>query len=137
MYCTLSPCYLCLKIIASAGIKEVYYETAYESKYELTKKGKLTKKSELTRARDHFWENAAVEAGIKVKQIEILDVVARKQVEDKGEKGCYKKEGQVARAAFEGEEDLTRREPIDDGQDRRQVRALDESLNVCLRLQRL
>jgi len=32
MYCTLSPCYVCLKMIAGAGIYKVYYELSYESK---------------------------------------------------------------------------------------------------------
>ncbi len=32
IYCTLQPCYLCLKQIASVGIRKVYFETKYESK---------------------------------------------------------------------------------------------------------
>ena len=35
--------------------------------------------------------------------------------------------------ALEGEEDLTRREPIDEGEDRGQIRPRDESFSVCLR----
>lgn len=31
MYCTLSPCYVCLKMIAGVGITKVYYELSYES----------------------------------------------------------------------------------------------------------
>ncbi|WP_038041945.1 deoxycytidylate deaminase [Thermodesulfobacterium hveragerdense] len=51
LYCTLAPCYVCLKLIASAGIKEVYYEYDYESRdFE----------------RDLFWKEAIKEAGIKV-----------------------------------------------------------------------
>lgn len=31
IYCTLEPCYVCLKSIISSGITEIYYELAYES----------------------------------------------------------------------------------------------------------
>ncbi len=57
LYCTLAPCYVCLKLIASAGIKEVYYEYDYESRdFE----------------RDTFWKEAIKEAGLKVfKQITV------------------------------------------------------------------
>ncbi|MDF2953675.1 MAG: Deoxycytidylate deaminase [Thermodesulfobacterium sp.] len=59
IYCTLAPCYVCLKLLASAGIKEVYYEYDYESRdFE----------------RDEFWKNAIKEAGIKVfKQIRVSE----------------------------------------------------------------
>nr|WP_269451057.1 dCMP deaminase family protein [Thermodesulfatator autotrophicus] len=50
LYCTLAPCYVCLKLIASAGIKEVYYEHDYGSRdFE----------------RDQFWKEAIKEAGLK------------------------------------------------------------------------
>jgi len=57
IYCTLAPCYVCLKLIASAGIKEIYYEYDYESRdFE----------------RDKFWKSAIEEAGIRVfKQIKV------------------------------------------------------------------
>ena len=57
LYCTLAPCYVCLKLIASAGIKEVYYEYDYESRdFE----------------RDAFWKEAIKEAGLRVfKQITV------------------------------------------------------------------
>lgn len=53
LYCTLAPCYVCLKLIASAGIKEVYYEYDYESR---------------DFARDAFWKEAIKEAGLRVFQ---------------------------------------------------------------------
>ena len=31
IYCTLAPCYVCLKNIASVGIKKIFYELPYES----------------------------------------------------------------------------------------------------------
>lgn len=31
IYCTLAPCYVCLKNIASVGIKKVFYELPYQS----------------------------------------------------------------------------------------------------------
>jgi len=34
IYCTLAPCYVCLKSIASVGIKKVYFEIPYQSKDE-------------------------------------------------------------------------------------------------------
>ncbi|MFN3407010.1 MAG: deoxycytidylate deaminase [Caldimicrobium sp.] len=50
IYCTLAPCYVCLKLIASAGIKEVYYEYDYESRdFE----------------RDSFWREAIKEARLR------------------------------------------------------------------------
>ncbi len=57
LYCTLAPCYVCLKLIASAGIKEVYYEYDYGSRdFE----------------RDQFWQEAIREAGLRVfKQIKV------------------------------------------------------------------
>ncbi|MFN4131444.1 MAG: deoxycytidylate deaminase [Caldimicrobium sp.] len=59
IYCTLAPCYVCLKLIASAGIKEVYYEYDYESRdFE----------------RDNFWKEAIKEAGLRVfKQITVSE----------------------------------------------------------------
>ncbi len=59
IYCTLAPCYVCLKLIASAGIKEVYYEYDYESRdFE----------------RDEFWRRAIEEAGLRVfKQITVSE----------------------------------------------------------------
>ena len=40
IYCTLEPCYVCLKSIVSAGISEIYYELAYDS---------------LNKERDSYW----------------------------------------------------------------------------------
>ncbi len=59
IYCTLAPCYVCLKLIASAGIKEVYYEYDYESRdFE----------------RDAFWKEAIKEARLKVfKQVKVSE----------------------------------------------------------------
>jgi dCMP deaminase len=53
LYVTLQPCFVCLKLLASAQIKRVYFELAYESMDE---------------ARDAFWEKAVKEAGIEVFQ---------------------------------------------------------------------
>ncbi|BAU22411.1 CMP deaminase [Caldimicrobium thiodismutans] len=59
LYCTLAPCYVCLKLIASAGIKEVYYEYDYESRdFE----------------RDNFWREAINEAGLRVfKEVKVSE----------------------------------------------------------------
>ncbi|MHC1745439.1 MAG: cytidine/deoxycytidylate deaminase family protein [Syntrophobacteraceae bacterium] len=49
LYTTLAPCYICLKLIATARIRAVYYEHLYESS---------------TPERDKFWRDAVREAGI-------------------------------------------------------------------------
>lgn len=51
LYTTLAPCYVCLKLIAMASIKAIYYEQPYES---------------LDPKRDKFWREAVMEAGIEV-----------------------------------------------------------------------
>lgn len=56
MYCTLQPCYICLKQIASAGIEKVYFELAYESK---------------DKKRDTVWKNAFSEFGIPCEQLSL------------------------------------------------------------------
>ncbi|SMC22830.1 dCMP deaminase [Desulfacinum hydrothermale DSM 13146] len=51
LYTTLAPCYVCLKLIATARIRAIYYEHQYES---------------ATPERDRFWKEAIQEAGIQV-----------------------------------------------------------------------
>jgi len=51
LYTTLAPCYVCLKLIAMARIKKIYYEHPYESS---------------SPERDAFWRQAVKEAGIEV-----------------------------------------------------------------------
>jgi dCMP deaminase len=53
LYVTLQPCFVCLKLLATAQIERVYYELAYESQDPL---------------RDAFWEAAVREAGLQVFQ---------------------------------------------------------------------
>ena len=61
LYCTLAPCYVCLKLIASAGIKAVYYEYDYGSR---------------DFQRDSFWREAIREAGLReFKQIKVSEEV--------------------------------------------------------------
>ncbi len=50
LYVTLQPCFVCLKLLATAQIERVYYELAYESQDPL---------------RDAFWEAAVQEAGFQ------------------------------------------------------------------------
>ncbi len=61
LYCTLAPCYVCLKLIASAGIRAVYYEYDYSSRdFE----------------RDAFWKEAIKEAGlVEFRQIKVSEDV--------------------------------------------------------------
>ena len=56
MYTTLAPCYVCLKLLATARITEIYYEYQYESKHP---------------GRDAHWQAAIHEAGIKLTQLSI------------------------------------------------------------------
>ena len=51
LYVTLQPCFVCLKLLATAQIKRVYFELAYESE---------------DAARDDFWKKAVAEAGFEV-----------------------------------------------------------------------
>ena len=58
-YCTLAPCYVCLKLLAGAGIKGVYYELDYESN---------------DRNRDSFWADAVKESPIEfIDQLVVSD----------------------------------------------------------------
>ena len=53
LYVTLQPCFVCLKLLATAQIKGIYFELAYESD---------------DAARDEFWQQAVAEAGFEVFQ---------------------------------------------------------------------
>ena len=56
LYTTLAPCYVCLKLLATARITEIYYEYQYESKHP---------------ERDVHWQDAIHDAGIKLTQLSI------------------------------------------------------------------
>ncbi|WP_022853792.1 deoxycytidylate deaminase [Thermodesulfatator atlanticus] len=67
LYCTLAPCYVCLKLIASAGIKEVYYEHDYGSRdFE----------------RDKFWQDAIAEAGLEKFEKVVVSEEVMKQLQE-------------------------------------------------------
>jgi dCMP deaminase len=51
LYVTLEPCFVCLKLLATAQIEAVYFELGYESR---------------DAARDASWKEAVADAGIKV-----------------------------------------------------------------------
>jgi dCMP deaminase len=53
LYVTLEPCFVCIKLLATAQIEQVYFEMSYESRDE---------------TRDAFWKEAVKDAGIKVYQ---------------------------------------------------------------------
>jgi dCMP deaminase len=53
LYVTLEPCFVCLKLLATAQIEAVYFELGYESR---------------DAARDASWREAVADAGIKVYQ---------------------------------------------------------------------
>lgn len=50
-FCTLAPCYVCLKSLAGAGIKRVVYEYDYESQ---------------NKDRDLYWKNSVKESSIEI-----------------------------------------------------------------------
>lgn len=56
LYNTLAPCYVCTKLLASAGIKKIYYELEYES---------------VNKERDRLWKEAIDEAGISIRQLRV------------------------------------------------------------------
>ncbi len=51
LYTSLAPCYVCLKLLAMARIRRIYYEHPYESS---------------SPERDAFWRGAVSDAGIEV-----------------------------------------------------------------------
>ncbi len=51
LYVTLEPCFVCIKLLATAQITQVYFEMPYESR---------------DRVRDGFWRAAVKDAGIEV-----------------------------------------------------------------------
>lgn len=51
LYVTLEPCFVCIKLLATAQITQVYFEMGYESR---------------DRVRDAFWHEAVKDAGIEV-----------------------------------------------------------------------
>ena len=53
LYVTLQPCFVCLKLLATAQIKGIYFELAYGSD---------------DAARDEFWKDAVAAAGFEVFQ---------------------------------------------------------------------
>ncbi len=50
LYVTLEPCYVCVKLLATAQIEGVFFETPYESRDD---------------RRDAYWKEAVAEAGFK------------------------------------------------------------------------
>jgi dCMP deaminase len=56
VYVTLMPCYVCTKLMASAGIKKVYFELSYES---------------INSDRDKLWAEAIKDAGIEFEKLTI------------------------------------------------------------------
>jgi dCMP deaminase len=69
MFCTLAPCYICLKSMASCGIKNVYYEHEYESQ-----------KTD----RDRFWSEELGNV-LTVQRVELSDETVCKICADMGD----------------------------------------------------
>lgn len=61
IYVTLEPCLSCLKLIISAGIKEVFYETTFNSENN-------------ARVRDSFVDEGLV----SIKQVQLSETIAKK-----------------------------------------------------------
>jgi dCMP deaminase len=66
LYCTLSPCLTCTKLIVIAGIVEVYYELEYSSGYS---------------TRDDLWFNALSDAGVPCYHLRLSDEAKRQAIE--------------------------------------------------------
>ncbi len=63
-FVTLAPCYVCLKLLAGAGIRHIYYELGYESVDE---------------ARDEHWRKVIDESPIETfEQLKVSERMARK-----------------------------------------------------------
>jgi len=58
LYVTLAPCYVCVKLLATANIKKIYYEYDYES---------------INKSRDSHWEKSLMEAGIEVEHLKVSE----------------------------------------------------------------
>jgi dCMP deaminase len=56
LYTTLFPCYVCTKLLVSAGIKEIVYEFGYDSK---------------DMERDRHWQEVVKEVKIKIRQVKL------------------------------------------------------------------
>ena len=56
LYNTLAPCYVCTKLLVSAGIKKVFYEYEYKS---------------IDKKRDKLWKEAVIDSGIEIKQLRV------------------------------------------------------------------
>ena len=65
VYTTLSPCFTCAKILASAGVRRVVYEHVYES---------------ADAERDRHWADALREAGIEAVQLDMRPETLAKAV---------------------------------------------------------
>ncbi len=63
IYTTLAPCYVCLKLLATARIREIYYEHHYESQ---------------NLERDDFWKQAISDAGIKLSKLSVSNQAMEK-----------------------------------------------------------
>ncbi len=59
LYVTVAPCYVCLKLLATARVRRIYYEYDYES---------------TDRTRDEFWKRIVRESGIETfEQLTVSD----------------------------------------------------------------
>ena len=56
LYNTLAPCYVCTKLLVSAGIKKVFYEYEYKS---------------IDKKLDKLWKEAVIDSGIEIKQLRV------------------------------------------------------------------
>jgi len=66
IYTTLSPCYTCAKLLASAGIQSVFYETRHTSDDE---------------ALDRIWMDAIQEAGMRAQQLSVPEPMLKRAAE--------------------------------------------------------
>ena len=67
LYVTLEPCYVCIKLLATAQIERVFFEFSYESRDDL---------------RDRHWKQAVEEAGFKIAGMVAIFTYGFQQADD-------------------------------------------------------
>lgn len=63
LYTTLAPCYICIKLLYTSGVKNVYYELDYVSGNE---------------ERDDFWKGKAKQYFVKYRQLSVSEDTVKK-----------------------------------------------------------
>ncbi|MBC1237636.1 MULTISPECIES: deoxycytidylate deaminase [Nostoc] len=83
IYVTLEPCLSCLKLIISAGIKEVYYETPFVGRANARVRDIFLEEGLIQIKQIHLSQEIAEKASLSLlRPTSILDTASRKKVEN-------------------------------------------------------